>query len=479
MLFNSYEFIFVLLPVTLIGYFVLNKYKHYTLGKLVLIASSLVFYGYFNPSYLWIMLTSIVLNFLINKALRKVQKHAIRKAMLAGGLVANIAILFYFKYFNFLIFNLNAIASTNFQLINVVLPLGISFFTFQQLSYLVDSYRGDVPDYSFISYTLFVAFFPQLVAGPIVLHGEMVPQFDDIEKKAFNYASFGKGIEAFSIGLAKKVLIADNFGKIVDYGFGNIPSLNSFEAIMTILAYTIQIYFDFSGYCDMATGIAWMFNIQLPQNFNSPYKARDISEFWKRWHMTLTRFLTKYVYIPLGGNRKGAARTYINIFIVFLASGIWHGAGYTFILWGALHGIAQVVNRLFKKSLDKIPFAAAWFLNFIFINVTWVYFRAPSIADAHALLGRIFSGGFGINATLTHTLLQPVFISVPAQFLPLVIVVIAFTVMALAIALFAKNTNERVAAHRPNVKTWIVSYILLVCCVLSLSSVSSFLYFNF
>ncbi len=482
MLFNSYIFIFLFLPLTIFAYFGLNKLKLNKAARFSLVIASLFFYGYNNPSYLLIILSSIVLNYLFGKIIRRsnLKGKNISQIVMIIAIILNIGILFYFKYFDFLIYNINMITTADFNYLNLALPLGISFFTFQQLSYVIDSYKNEIPDYDFFSYSLFVSFFPQLVAGPIVLHSEVIPQFEDPNNHKINSTNLAKGIQAFSIGLAKKVLIADNFGKIVDYGYIHISSLNSVEAILTVLAYTMQIYFDFSGYCDMATGIGLMFNISLPQNFNSPYKATNINDFWKRWHITLTRFLTNYIYIPLGGNRKGILRTYINIFIVFLASGIWHGAGYTFILWGILHGVAQILTRIFKKQIDKIPSVILWPINFLFLNVTWVYFRATSVSDAHLLFSRIFKGGFGvINAELTETLLQPVFISAPSQLIPFMVVICMYFIMAGLIAVAGNNTNQIIKNTKLAFSSWIATYVLLLCSILSLSGVSSFLYFNF
>lgn len=233
---------------------------------------------------------------------------------------------------------MNAVFGSSFELKNIVLPLGISFFTFRQISYIVDSYRGETKGYTFWDYAFFVSFFPQLVAGPIVMYNEIIPKFRKPGNWHVVVENFSKGIYIFAIGLFKKVIIADRFGKAVTYGFGNIEILSSMEALVVSLSYTFQLYFDFSGYCDMASGIGYMFNIELPQNFNSPYNAKSIAEFWDRWHMSLTRFLRNYVYIPLGGNQRGKLRTYVNIMVVYLIGGIWHGANWTFILWGMLHG---------------------------------------------------------------------------------------------------------------------------------------------
>ncbi|ERT66522.1 alginate O-acetyltransferase AlgI domain protein [Cetobacterium somerae ATCC BAA-474] len=306
----------------------LNNFKQEKLSKIWLVGMSLYFYAYFNTSYLYLIILSIGINYYIGNNL---SKNNVRgwgsKYFFLAGILFNIGMLFYFKYYDFFLNNINAIFSADFTLLKLILPLGISFFTFQQLSYLVDSYKGKGKTYDFLSYCLFVTFFPQLIAGPIVLPSEMLPQFEDHKNKVVNYENLNRGLYLFSIGLAKKVLIADSISPFADAGFDKMVSLTFIEAWLTSISYTMQLYFDFSGYCDMAMGIALMFNIILPLNFNSPYKATNIQDFWKRWHMTLGRFLTNYLYIPLGGNRNGEGKTLRNLLIVFLVSGIWHGAG--------------------------------------------------------------------------------------------------------------------------------------------------------
>ena len=485
MLFNSYIFILVFLPITIIGYFIFNHFNKHNLAKIWLVVCSLFFYGYFNFSYLWIIVTSVIVNYLISYYFErsKSSKTKLRKVLLCLGLFLNIGILFLYKYLDFVFEIVGNIFNRDPIHLGLILPLGISFFTFQQVSFLIDSYRGQAKQYSILDYSLFVTFFPQLIAGPIVLHSEVIPQFENPKNLRFNMDNFAKGLFAFSRGLAKKVLIADNFGKFVSYGYTNISGLSSFEAILTILAYTFQIYFDFSGYCDMASGIAYMFNIELPMNFNSPYKARNISDFWKRWHMTLTRFLTKYIYFPLGGSRCSTFQTCINVLIVFLVSGIWHGAGFTFIVWGLMHGVAMVLYRLMKKWVDKVPYAVTWIITFIFINLTWVFFRAMTISDAELLLSRVFSGGFELHAEITDTLLHIVPIHFITNFFDfngilnvMMIVVMTFTT---AICLFTKNVQERVRAFQPKISNLFSSALFLIWSILSLSGVSTFLYFNF
>ena len=383
MLFNSYYFIFLFLPLSLAGYYILNYVNLYRLAGIFLIGMSLWFYGYFNRSYLLIICGSIIANFLFAKIMdRFSEKQSVKKCILILGILTNVILIFYYKYFNFFLENINTLFHTSFALKNILLPLGISFFTFQQISFLVDAYRGETKDYSFEEYALFVSFFPQLVAGPVVLHSETIPQFRDPKKRRVNYANFSRGLYVFSLGLFKKIILADTFGRAVDYGFSALPALNSLETFIVSLCFTFQLYFDFSGYCDMAVGIGSLFNITLPQNFNSPYKACSIIEFWERWHMSLTRFLRTYIYFPLGGSRRGTIRTYVNVMIVFLVSGIWHGANWTFILWGILHGLLNCLNRIFKKQWAKLWKPLRWLSTFLTINFLTALFRADDLAAA-------------------------------------------------------------------------------------------------
>lgn len=304
MLFNSYIFVFLFFPLCLLGYFGLNKLKLYKLSQVFVLCMSLWFYGYFNSSYLLIIIGSILVNFCFYKIFQRNLNIKIKRVLTITGVAVNVLILFYYKYYDFFISNINEIFEQDFLLKNLLLPLGISFFTFQQISFVIDAYKGEVSECTLLEYASFVTYFPQLIAGPIVTHDELIPQFHDLEKKKFNWDNFSKGIYIFALGLGKKVLLADTFGNAVNWGWSNVLLLDTTNAIIVILSYTIQIYFDFSGYCDMAIGIGKMMNIDIPLNFNSPYKAITIREFWKRWHMTLTRFLTKYIYIPLGGAKR-------------------------------------------------------------------------------------------------------------------------------------------------------------------------------
>ena len=326
-----------------------------------------------------------------------------KKIILAFGIAANLALLGYFKYSDFLISNVNFAFGTQIPHLNLLLPLAISFFTFQQIAYLVDcaALKG-AKRYDFLSYCLFVTFFPQLIAGPIVHHEEMMPQFAKTKNKVINYENIALGLFIFSIGLFKKIVIADTFAVWATEGFDMAASLNLIEAWVISLSYTFQLYFDFSGYCDMAIGAALLFNIKLPINFNSPYKALNIQDFWRRWHITLSRFLRDYVYIPLGGNRSGKVRTYVNLAATFVIGGIWHGAGWTFIFWGCLHGAALVVQRIWSELGFKLNKFVAWFITFNFVNIAWVFFRAKEWDDALKVLRGMFGlgGGLTLNSRL-------------------------------------------------------------------------------
>lgn len=486
MLFNSYIFILLFLPLTLVGYFGLNHFQKYRIANIWLILMSLWFYGYFNPKYLILIGGSILVNYSISKAINNSNNASAQRGLLTAGIIINLASIFYFKYFDFFIQNVNILFQQSFELQNIVLPLGISFFTFQQISYLVDSFRGETKGYGFIEYALFVSFFPQLVAGPIVLHNEMIPQFRDPARRRANAENFGKGIYIFAIGLFKKVLIADTFGKAVAWGFSSVSELTSLEAFLISLSYTFQLYFDFSGYCDMAIGIGNMFNVQLPINFNSPYKAVSIIDFWDRWHMSLTRFLRQYVYFPLGGSRKGKLRTYVNIMIVFLISGLWHGANWTFVLWGGIHGIANCLNRLGRKLWNKLGIITQWFLTFMFVNFTWIVFRAESIEQAGEVIKKIlFFDSLSIRNEFVKCFELPEFIYLREHVglmkvycyktwgVPMWI----FLISAFFIVLNLKNSSE--IEFRPTLRKAFTTIVLLVWSVMSLSGVSTFLYFNF
>ena len=458
MLFNSYAFIFVFLPLVFFVYFFLNKKRLSTLAKAFLVSASLFFYAYWSVYYLPILLGSIVFNFLVSKFLAKHQS----KAILIFGIVCNLALLGYFKYADFLISNLNAIANTNLGLLHIALPLALSFVTFQQIAYLVDSYNKQTKENSFLNYCLFITFFPQLIAGPIVHHKEMMPQFANKFNLIKNYKFIALGLFVFSIGLFKKSVVADIFSIFANAGFDVERNLTFLQAWTTSLSYTFQLYFDFSGYCDMAIGLALLFNIRLPINFNSPYKALNIQDFWHRWHITLSRFLRDYIYIPLGGNRKGQYRTYLNLFLVFLIGGLWHGAAWTFVVWGALHGFAIVIHRCWQKLNFKLNKIIAWIITFNFVNFTWIFFRAKSFEDAMKVIRGMFFGEFKIDV----------------NYLEMFFIVLAFLVV-----LLFKNSMHIAFDKKFKFTIWQIfatSFFLFISILaIRLNNASEFLYFRF
>lgn len=489
MLFNSYIFIFLFFPLALAGYYGLNYLKQYKLAMAYLVGMSFWFYAYNNIYYLFILIGSILLNFLLVEGIDRGRNKLGGHLCFWGGIILNLGILFFFKYYDFFMENMNAALKTQMPFLRLALPIGISFYTFQQISYIVDYYRQECEKYSLLEYALYVSFFPQLIAGPIVYHTELIPQFREERNKKINYTNLSKGIYAFSCGLAKKVLVADIFSRVVSVGYDHIPELSSLSVILVMLCYSLQIYYDFSGYCDMAYGIGFFFNIELPINFNSPYKADSISDFWNRWHMTLNRFFIKYVYIPLGGNRKGKIRTYINQIFVFFVSGLWHGANWTYIIWGGVNGVAVALNRAGKRWFDKIPRVIRTAVTYIFFLFTLVLFRSDSMHQAGEFFYQLFHGGGGagdiympmldsfnsmieINA-LYRIGFEPLINSLPWFFLVL------YMLIVLVASFTFRNTQEKVARIKFSWKEIIKIAVMMIWSIMSLSEVSEFLYYNF
>lgn len=389
--FNSFFYILLFLPLSIIGYFGLNKLKKYTLANIYLICVSLWFVGYINVIYAFMISGSILVNFTFVVILRRVTKCRIRQCVLVIGILCNVISLLYFKYYNFFIENINSAFNTDLLTKEILLPLGISFYSFQQIAFLVDAYRGQNNNVGILEYALFVSYFPHVTSGPIFIHNDIIEQFKDNSKRSLNYQNLSSGLYCFVIGLFKKVLIADTFANAVAWGFGNVDAMSSLDIFVVSLCYTFQLYFDFSGYCDMAIGTSRMFNVELPINFNSPYQATSLFDFWNRWHLTLTQFLREYIYFPLGGSKKGKIRTYLNIMIIFLISGIWHGANWTFIVWGLLHGLFNCLNRVFKKTWEKANIVFRWLITFSIVDLLWLLFRADSLSQAGYLFGKMMS----------------------------------------------------------------------------------------
>ena len=487
MLFNSIIFISVFLPIALLGWFLLQRLENPIYAKLFIVGMSFWFYGYYNLFYLWILLASIFFNFMFSVLMEHMGKPGMRKLLLAVGLLGNIGLLFYFKYFNFFVDNCNYLLHTDIHLEKIALPLGISFFTFQQISFVVERYRGTAPHYTLPDYMFFVSFFPQLIAGPIVLHSELIPQLQERKNRRPSADQFFDGFALFILGLAKKVLLADSLAVLVNAEYNNIAALDSPSAWIVICFYMMELYFDFSGYCDMARGIGKLFGFRLPENFNSPFQAVSVKDFWRRWHMTLSRFLADYIYIPLGGNRRGKARQCLNLFVVFLVSGLWHGANWTFVVWGLMHGLAEIFETLFPK----LRFKWEWLNRLItaaFVTLSFSVFRSTSLSEAALLWKRLFAGGNkGFFIAMCNTLRFPenyAVIKFLEMYLPQLLnafFVMTFCLLAgIGIGLLQGRKAEEWIQDRGTSRLGLFCMAtLFTWAFLSLSQVSVFLYFNF
>lgn len=388
MLFNSYIFIFVFLPITLILFFGLANLRLTRGAIAILTLSSLIFYAYWNLTYLPLLLISIVFNYFVGRRISETQPGSKQaQILLVMGIGVDLALLGYYKYAGFLISSINQFSHSSLESPNITLPLGISFYTFTQTAYLVDAYRGEIQDsnYDLLTYSLFVTFFPHLIAGPILHHKDMIPQFQRLRNFVFSHENLMRGLTLFVLGLSKKLLIADHISPWVVPIFEHARYTTFSEAWVGALCYALQLYFDFSGYCDMAIGLGWMLNINLPVNFNSPYTAISISDFWLRWHITLSDFLRDYLYIPLGANRLGELRQYFNLMVTMLLAGLWHGANWTFVIFGGLHGAYLCIDQWWRKQEISLPKWLAWLVTFVALLFSLVFFRAQTVSDAIAL----------------------------------------------------------------------------------------------
>ncbi len=519
MLFNSFAFLFGYLPIVLAGYFLLDRLTSCASWRLApavwLALASLFFYAWWDVRYLPLLLASICVNYGAGRLIGA-RAGAARKRVLVAALALNLGLLAYYKYANFFIDSVNAVAiaagadaaSLPWHGLDIILPIGISFFTFTQIAFLVDCYRGEVREYRFVHYVLFVSYFPHLIAGPVLHHRDMMPQFADPANAHPRAANFAIGLSIFTIGLAKKVLIADNLSPLAMpvFAAGATPTL--IEAWIGVLAYTFQLYFDFSGYSDMAIGLSRLFGVKLPLNFNSPYKAANIADFWRRWHMTLSRFLRDYLYIPLGGSRHGEAMRYRNLMLTMLLGGLWHGAGWTFVIWGGLHGLYLVQQQAWQRVFGAAR-AYRWLhwwpgvLTFLAVMLAWVFFRAPDVATAWDITGALV-GANGVSlprglashaAGLAQWGLHPAFdgirwIELAGPGLPMLL-------GAMLLAFKAPNTQEIFFLYEPAIerifqpsgrwafswrptRRWSVGFAaLFVACIFGMNRVTEFLYFQF
>jgi D-alanyl-lipoteichoic acid acyltransferase DltB (MBOAT superfamily) len=504
MVFNSYTFLLLLLPLTLLGFHLVSKHSLRG-GFAWLVITSLVYYGWWvpdreegwQPDYLILIVGSCVANYLFGRYLAGHKGSRKGKGMLTLGVVANLALLGCYKYSGLFARTFALFTGEEMSIPDIILPLGISFFTFQQVAYLVDAFRGETEEYHFTDYLLFVTFFPQLIAGPIVHHREMLPQFESRTIGERKWLHYSAGLTILAIGLFKKVVIADNLAPIATRLFTLAASgerdLTMAEAWTAAITYALQIYFDFSGYSDMAIGAARLFGIRLPVNFHSPYKTTSITDFWRCWHITLSRFLRDYLYIPLGGNRKGPSRRYVNLFLTMLLGGIWHGAGWTFVMWGALHGTYLCLNHAWlglrkKLAWPALPKPLAIAVTFLAVLVGWVFFRAHDFASASRMLASM-AGLNGFDGW-PDKVARVVASAEPLKLLPALIGVWLFP-----------NTQEIFARYRPALRVkgapfpaagtrrwwqWrptpafaIATVLLAVATGLQFDKISEFIYFQF
>ena len=517
MLFNSVEFLFLFLPVLLIVFFRLGQFSQ-RLAASWLTAGSLFFYGWWNPAYVGLLLGSIGFNYLVGYGLARGSDigSARRKGLLTLGVAANLALLGYYKYANFFVDTVNASLGSSWSLDQIILPLGISFFTFTQIAFLVDAARGEAREFNFIHYGLFVTYFPHLIAGPVLHHKEMMPQFGQASTYRVNPEFLAVGLTVFALGLFKKVVLADGVAPYAGPVFAAAEQgelLGLFQAWGGALAYTLQLYFDFSGYSDMAIGLSYMIGVRLPLNFNSPYKAVNIADFWRRWHMTLSRFLRDYLYIPLGGNQKGPARRYVNLMATMLLGGLWHGAGWTFVIWGGLHGLYLVLHQAWQALRTRLGHdlsrstvagrALGIGLTFLVVVVGWVFFRATSTEAAISILRAMV----GLNGVLIPDVIGAR-IGPLASWLAGMGVVFApgegrnfvmtyvWVAALLPVVFLAPNTQEFMRGFKPalghvragagigwawaaNRRWGLAMAVVLACGLLSLTRPTEFLYFQF
>ena len=447
MLFSSYTFLFQFLPAVVLAFAAARRHSPRA-GILVLAGASLFFYGAWRPIYLLLLIASIAVNFSLGLLMEDPGR---RRVVGLIGVALNLALLCYFKYTNFIFDSLNMLTGAPLPLVNIVLPLGISFFTFQQIAYLVDVMRGAPVERDVVSYTLFVSFFPHLIAGPLVHHAEMIPQFKR-GRTSRSAVLAARGLAIFAAGLFKKVVIADNLAQFVSPVFAHLDAgggVTTPWAWLATLAYTFQIYFDFSGYSDMAVGLALLFGIRLPVNFRSPYKAMSITEFWRRWHITLSRFLRDYLYIPLGGNRLGEQRRYLNLMVTMLLGGLWHGAGWNFLIWGGLHGLYLCVNHLWQawrgagaKFRSGPATIASWAITFFVVVIAWVFFRARTAAGAWQMLGALFGFEAESSAYVSPGVLRVMDLPLLVGEKPLLLIGASMVALALAIVLVLPNVPQ-------------------------------------
>lgn len=471
MIFSSYIFIFGFFPVVFIVYRLLSIFKQKTASKVWLVCASFFFYGQGSPKFFWIFAFTVFFNYAAGSLIGRAKTKTERKIFFAVGLIENIALLGYFKYTNFLVENINALTGANIVIKTIILPIGISFFTFQLIAFLVDSYRGETKQYNILSYLLFITFFPQLIVGPIVHHSDVVPQFEDKDQPKFNKKNLMLALFLFAFGCSKKILLADPLTNFSEPYFMNVPDIGVIKAWISTFAFTISYYFDMSGYADMAIGLGLLFNIKLPRNFNSPYRSRDFAEYWNRWHITLSKFLSDYIFRSVKKKGGSAANFYFAVMVTFFVSGAWHGAGWTFIVWGLVNGIFVCISHVCRRAKIIFPYLLGWFLTFLGVMATRVLFVSNSFSTAAKVYKNMFnfsefSGIIDFVEKTTHYLAGNAY----QMTLLLVATVIVFGM---------KNTGELTDHFKPKLRYALIAGTLFAISLFQMNSVAKFLYFQF
>ena len=463
MIFSTFAFILIFLPVTFFLYSTCLALGRVTAAKVVLVIASCFFYAYGSGDFFPFFLVAIFANYgfglLLSKSSSKSRGY--RLFLLWGAISLNLLLLGYYKYTDFVIFNLNLVLNAPLPYQNILLPIGISFFTFQLIAFLVDSYRGETKSYGIINYLMFITFFPQLIVGPIVHHKDVVPQYQGLKKALPNPENISKGLFLFSIGCAKKLLIADPLSGWAQTAFDSAQSLNTIESWVAALSYTLSYYFDLSGYADMAIGLGIMFGIVLPINFNSPYKARNFADYWRRWHMTLSKFLGDYIFRNVYDKTKGSLNFYFALFVTFFVSGFWHGAGWPFVVWGVINGMFVIFSHMMIRAGKSLPLPMAWTMTFIGVIATRVLFVADDFEDAWFVLVQMFS--FDNFAHTTHlAITQPLYL-----------------LIGMSLVLLFPNSNKLISGYRPTTKFALATSLLMAASLFNMSYVRGFLYFQF
>ncbi|MCU6708150.1 MBOAT family protein [Paenibacillus sp. J5C_2022] len=476
MIFSTYTFIFIFLPITFLGYRLLSELRFHQAAKLWLVMASIYFYAQGSGSFVLLFIADILINFAIGSLIvRAARRKAVwsKRALLVAGLLLNVGFLGYYKYANFVIENINLATGGAYGLLQIVLPLGISFYTFQLIAYLVDCYRERTKETPIIDFLLFITFFPQLIVGPIVHHGDVIPQYQDRKLMRFNAVNFMLGTYLFAMGCAKKIMLADPLTLYASDFYSNVAAGDTFSAWLASLGYTISYYFDLSGYADMAIGLALLFNIRLPHNFNSPYRARNFREYWQRWHMTLSKFLSDYIFRSFYRKGSGSFNFYFSVMMTFFVSGFWHGAGWQFVLWGIINGIFVCMSHVMYRRKWKLPLFLAWGLTFAGVIGTRILFVSDSAAEAWSVIGMMFSMDDFAGMTVAEAgRALGVFAANHAY-------LIALLLVGMGISFFTPNSGQLTENFVPRYRHAFVSALLLGLSLAQMTSVSKFLYFQF